>query len=65
VGDEPLTVALPEYDVVRSVLRALPARGRWTADERRRWLAAMTAAIDFVITVDGPALADQSTEEQE
>lgn len=53
-------VERPVHPLLISLLGELPAGARWPAEERKRWLAAWTAAIDFLWRSEGPPL-DQPT----
>ena len=49
-----MAVVLSESSDLRpvvSVLRQLPRNGCWTSDKRKKWLKAMTDAVDLVIDV--------------
>lgn len=45
----------PAYAEVVALVRLLPPERRWTAERRNRWLQAVTATIDLLIEVEGPA----------
>ncbi len=42
------------YEPLTGLVGQLPAQGCWTPEDRCRWLAAMTAMLDWVVTV-GPS----------
>jgi hypothetical protein len=43
-----------DYDILRSLLSALPETGAWTKERRQRWLGAFTANLDLLIEQNDP-----------
>jgi hypothetical protein len=39
----------PDYHLLNALLKQLPVDGRWTAERRRRWIAALTANVDLLV----------------
>lgn len=48
-GHTPESPDAPDYSPVAAVVRRLPSSGKWTPDQRDRWLAAITATVDLVV----------------
>jgi hypothetical protein len=40
------------YAILHALLDQLPSDGRWTSEIRKRWLAALQANVDFLVTVE-------------
>ena len=46
----------PDYGVIAAIMGRLPSNHRWTEAQRKRWVAAVEAAVDLVVdVVEGPA----------
>lgn len=54
------------YAILHAWLNQLPLEGRWTSERRDRWIAALQANVDFLITVEDEsydAYEDEAEEE--
>jgi hypothetical protein len=40
-----------DYRLISAVIQHLPRKGYWSSEERKRWLGAMTSAVDLIIQV--------------
>jgi hypothetical protein len=50
--DPPPPPIRQDLRMVSAVFEQLPQTGKWTAERRERWLAAMTAAVDLLVEVE-------------
>lgn len=44
-----------DYRPISAMIQELPKDRRWSKDQRDRWMRAMTAVVDLLITVDSDA----------
>lgn len=46
-----------DYNLIFAVIRQLPVNRQWTSERRRRWIAAVEAAVDLMVeTIDEPQI---------
>lgn len=53
------------YAILHAWLKQLPSEGRWTAERRDRWLAALQANVDFLVTVENDDYDEYEEDEDE
>ncbi len=44
-----------DYRMLSALIQLLPDDGRWTAEERDRWIAALVSVIDLMVDMEEAA----------
>ncbi len=47
-----------DYRLISAIIQHLPQSGSWTAEERDRWLKAMTSSVDLIIQIKNNKVED-------